>query len=548
MLLFVFQVLLLAGMVAAAFYLLHRYATYGREASVNTVQQSSEENSEIQEEESDQEAYDKEDRKQNTILKKLECEETIRVQILGDDYLDKYHQILTVSADDDMMVGYQGERQILPAGGVLRVSQKSESEDSSQTEPVFDSEGDISDAEETVESKIENVMEDAEEDNTVESATEETEEDNAAETVIEDAEEDNTVESAAEDTTENVIEAMETSGNLSEENREQEIILARDQMLTIETVNGKPLILPELKRGQSAPAYSGKLQIYWTDAGLLAVNEVDLETYLNSVVSSEMPSRYPLQALCAQAICARTYAVNCMKRAATQDSLMDLDDSVSYQVYNNYPGDDRSKQAVEMTKGIVLDQNEVFYYSTSCQTDGRKDLADEESFREFLDIRPGENAEYSSPWVRWETEIPAEHILERLKELYQCEWKKLAHVEVLERSLEGQVQKAVFSDGTEEIIVEGEYQFRNVLNAAKCAVRLRDDSEVTGIQLLPSAFCYLREILEEESEDRKILALKVFGGGYGHGIGMSQNGAAAMAEEGAGYEEILSFYFGTSYD
>ena len=66
-----------------------------------------------------------------------------------------------------------------------------------------------------------------------------------------------------------------------------------------------------------------------------------------------MPSSYPLEALKAQAVCARTYAVKQMENPRMEEDIpADVDDSVSYQVYNSQPENDRSRQAAEETKGL----------------------------------------------------------------------------------------------------------------------------------------------------------------------------------------------------
>ncbi len=473
--------ILLAGMTAAAFALLHRYAEYGREASVNTAEQEPEA---TERETASGESTEKEE---PFCLEKLESGLQIRVQILGDDYLTEYHEALAVTAEDDLIVGCRGKRQVIPAGKVLRISPAREADSASETD-------------------------------------------------------------------ESVPEENEKQTDWYEDGS---IALAKGQMLSVRTADGKgPLVLSGLKRGQKNPAYEGKFYIYGTEEGLLAVNEVDLETYLQSVVSSEMPSSYPMQALCAQAVCARTYAVNCMDRARKEKKPADLDDSTSFQVYNNYPGDALSAQAAALTEGLVMNRGDVYYYSTSCLTEGRTDLDNEENFRKFLDAPAEENAEYGSPWTRWSAELPKEQILDKLEELYGCAWRKLRRVEILERNEEGQVQKILLSDGREEVLVEGEYQIRRVLGCAQARILLRDGSEAEDMRILPSAYFYIREeepetfgarqAFEERQTDgvlQETDRIVVCGGGYGHGIGMSQNGAAAMAQNGAGYEEILRYYY-----
>ena len=126
------------------------------------------------------------------------------------------------------------------------------------------------------------------------------------------------------------------------------------------------LTMPKLIRAANPPQYKGRLFLYGEEDGILLVNELPLEQYLPAVVASEMPSDYPLQAQLAQAVCARTYAYHCMRSARKTDAVYDLDDSTSYQVYNNYPADAVSVGAVEATRGEMLACNEVLYYSTSC--------------------------------------------------------------------------------------------------------------------------------------------------------------------------------------
>ena len=310
----------------------------------------------------------------------------------------------------------------------------------------------------------------------------------------------------------------------------------RTVCVILEPEQGGTITLPELVRSQKDPSYSGRMVLYPEEEGIALINEVNLEEYLCSVVSSEMPSDYPQEALCAQAVCARTYALQCMDRAKEESSISDLDDSVSFQVYNNYGKNEASVTAAKRTCGMILNCDEVLYYSTSCLTDQREDLDDEEAFRQFLMEEPEEDAEYGSPWVRWSVSVSEEEILENLEREYGCRWSQLEEMKVQNRSGNGQVQEMVFSGGGEEITAEGEYRIRKVLSAGTEQVILRDGKKVTGLKLLPSAYFFT-----EKSETNR---WEIFGGGYGHGRGMSQYGAAAMAAKGADYREILMYYYG----
>ena len=110
--------------------------------------------------------------------------------------------------------------------------------------------------------------------------------------------------------------------------------------------------------------------------GLLLINELDVEDYLTRVVPSEMPSNYELEALKAQAVCARTYAYRQIKANAYSRYGAHVDDSTNYQVYNNTESSERTNLAVKETDGKIVYYNdtpaETYYFSTSCgySTDG----------------------------------------------------------------------------------------------------------------------------------------------------------------------------------
>lgn len=156
-----------------------------------------------------------------------------------------------------------------------------------------------------------------------------------------------------------VIDAEDFSGD------EDMILEAAPSALT-----GK-LYINNLERSGGTPGYRGKLEIRCTEQGLTAVNILPLEEYLYSVVPSEMPASYPMEALKAQAICARTYAYGRMQHAGYPLYGAHVDDSTSYQVYNNQAEQESATNAVKATCGQILRTGagltaETFYYSTSC--------------------------------------------------------------------------------------------------------------------------------------------------------------------------------------
>ena len=100
--------------------------------------------------------------------------------------------------------------------------------------------------------------------------------------------------------------------------------------------------------------YAGELEYYEEENGWVIVNELPLEEYLRWVVPSEMPSYYSMEALKAQAVCARTYAVWHMQEYAYPEYEAHVDDSVSFQVYHNLENQETTDRAVRETEGQIM--------------------------------------------------------------------------------------------------------------------------------------------------------------------------------------------------
>ena len=217
------------------------------------------------------------------------------------------------------------------------------------------------------------------------------------------------------------------------------------------------------KEQMEGKGYPGTLQYYEEKDGWVIVNEVPLEEYLRWVVPSEMPSRYAAEALKAQAICARTYAVWQMQEYAYPEYEAHVDDSVSFQVYHQVEPQESTDQAVRETAGqIMLYQNKpvkAYYFSTSCgsTTDeniwekgdrektpyiaGRlvntkkseKNLTSEKAFAKFIRKKHADDLEITEPWYRWNCYVPMSQIQENAEKQLGFE-EKIIQVEVTERN------------------------------------------------------------------------------------------------------------------
>ncbi len=318
-----------------------------------------------------------------------------------------------------------------------------------------------------------------------------------------------------------------------------------------------------------AAGYRGKLifqRAVDESDGFVVINELPLEEYLYGVVPSEMPSSYPIEALKAQAICARTYAVIHMMNPAYPDYDAHVNDTTSFQVYHSIDEQETTNRAVNETVGMLLFQEngdelaETFYYSTSCgQTCEASTNAE---FKEYITKTYSSDVEAGESWYRWTCnvkDIDENAMLKRMQARYKVNSGKILTMtgkdsfESLPISELGTIKELFVSkrgDGgvSEELIITtkkntykvvGEYNIRYVLNDPDSVIKKQDGSETTMATLMPSAFISLEAVKSNDT----VVGYQVIGGGYGHGVGMSQNGAKGMANLGYSAEEILAYFF-----
>ncbi len=372
----------------------------------------------------------------------------------------------------------------------------------------------------------------------------------------------------------------------------------------VPSVLSSEVILESIRRSQGTPSYFGTLEITADEEGLLVVNEVLLEDYLCKVVPSEMPSSYPMEALMAQAVCARTYAYGKMLNAGLPALGAHVDDSAGFQVYNNIEEQASTTEAVKATHNrIAVYENEpigAYYYSTSCGmgTDtgiwhgsekspeyltateigvtnrntqegvafadspvSADSLMQEDEFEKWITDVKDSHYESQEGWYRWNydvKEIDVSHMEEVLKSRYENnpnliltikdgqfeknEIDKLGEITDIEivKRLPGGVADELLITGTKATVkVISELNIRYVLSDGETKVKRQTEDEVAAPATLPSAFI----ILETKKEDDRVTGYTVTGGGFGHGVGMSQNGAKNMAGMGMSFEEILTFFY-----
>jgi stage II sporulation protein D len=302
--------------------------------------------------------------------------------------------------------------------------------------------------------------------------------------------------------------------------------------------------------GQETRQYRGSLEIVPSATSFALVNIVTLEEYLYATVPGEMPASWPMEALKAQAVAARTYAVN--KINANARSLYHIGASIQYA---SYPGvsweHPRSTQAVDDTKGRILTFNgkpinAVYSSNTGGHTESSLDVWGfmSEYLISVSEAIESDNLHFPlnpmdlTTWIK--TQPPSFSSAPSYTPRNSYRW-----VRIIERTdLEAMLQSKYDLGTIMQILPlrRGEagsvYQVR--IHGTKRDVMIQGDSIRSTLGGLRSN----RFIVETQVDSNNIpIRFYFYGSGWGHNVGMSQTGAAGMAEAGFTYTEILSHYY-----
>jgi stage II sporulation protein D len=253
--------------------------------------------------------------------------------------------------------------------------------------------------------------------------------------------------------------------------------------------------------------YRGTVQAIATKQRLVVVNHVNLEQYLYSVLGSEMSPTFPLEALKAQAVAARTYAL--YRSQSTSKKLFDLDNTQTSQVYRGVSGEaDTTQAAVNATLGQIMTYQgkpilAVFHSASGGHTENVEDIW---SGRKPY-LRGVPDYDLGSPGYEWSQTFTTAQLSQSLK---VSQIKNLVPDRVT--PFGSVVSLKIIGDTTK--ILPG--------SQVRTALKLR--SLRFTIAPTPTGFLFT-------------------GRGYGHALGMSQWGAYNLAEQGMTYSQILAHYY-----
>ncbi len=333
--------------------------------------------------------------------------------------------------------------------------------------------------------------------------------------------------------------------------------------------------IKDLKRAGKDALYRGEIQLISApkDGNFYTVNNIYLEDYLKGVVPNEMPVSFGLEALKAQSVAARNYVLSPRVKANPN---YDVVDSVASQVYFGANTEkELSNQAVEETGGIVAIYDWDLILAQYSSTAGgytesysnafsdpftkkfpgtpkpylqaKPDIQDfeplnnEDAAVKFYKSKP-DSFDVKSSYYRWEREWNGEEIQTEVQNhiaaqsaagFVHPEVKKgeligaIKKLKVLKRGESGKIMKLEIQTDCGNYIVEKELVIRRLLtNHGKA---------------LPSA----NVVFEHEYNDKgELIYIKAYGGGFGHGVGLSQYGAGYMGKTlNMPYEKILQHYY-----
>ncbi len=268
--------------------------------------------------------------------------------------------------------------------------------------------------------------------------------------------------------------------------------------------------------------YSGILNLFVLDSQILVINILGIEKYLSSVVGSEMPAKWPLEALKAQAIASRTYA---LKKKG--NPLYDIDSTQNNQVYNGLESRTyKTSRAVRSTRSLVLTYKNklisaLFHSSSGGMTESSQDVWK----NEYPYLSSVKDFDKNNPKLRWQKKFSSDELQKLFPKI-----GGIQKIEILNITNTGRVKN---------LKIFGKY----------------GSDQISGVDIrkrmnLKSTFIRFKFI-----EDKKFISdndnsnipieknLIVLGKGSGHGVGMSQWGARYMASKGQKAERILKHFY-----
>lgn len=314
----------------------------------------------------------------------------------------------------------------------------------------------------------------------------------------------------------------------------------------------------------------GTLIVSVVDGYLLLINELDVESYVACVATSEMGAEAPEALLAAQTVVARCWALALVEKKHMRAGFdVCNDDCCQRYQGTTFLTDYALKAAVNTFAEVLVFEDQVIdaRYSKNCggiveryeavwegeplpylvdfvdadPSLEHEPLEDFESLwsfdhaycssHRFRDVNLSEmlgKVDVSGSYYRWKVEVPKSLLLDKLRRHMKKDWQALTNIQILKRGSSYRIAKMILVGETlagemEKVLLSSEYQIRQIFSESF---------------LYSSAFVIdnLDQIAESDT-------LQLRGAGWGHGVGLCQMGALGMALEGLDYRTILLHYY-----
>jgi len=292
--------------------------------------------------------------------------------------------------------------------------------------------------------------------------------------------------------------------------------------LKLETPNDKAMV--QINQAW----YRGHLSLTPTAQGFSTVNEVSLEQYLYSVVPSEMPASWPMEALKSQAVAARTYALSHLGQHRKQG--FDLAATTASQVYQGVKAEHpNSIQAVEATRGQILTHSGKPIYAYFHSTSGGMTENGADLWAAMPYLKPVEDFDNASPKHIWYAELSQSQMQQRLRDELKVNVGQVLFLSPAQLTQGGRI-KTLRVHGT---------QGQKDVDGLKFRMAMKLNSTFFNVGAIDAN----KTLLKTPSSNTIPVSFQFAGRGWGHGLGMSQWGARQMALDGKSYQDILQHYY-----
>jgi stage II sporulation protein D len=314
--------------------------------------------------------------------------------------------------------------------------------------------------------------------------------------------------------------------------------------------------------------YRGAAEVAINSSGALAgINELPIEQYLYGVVPRELPPTvWPaVEAQKAQAVAARTYALSGLGKRRADG--YDLLPTTSDQVYGGYAAEHPvSNQAVDGTAGVVATYEGRLIQALFSSTTGGHTSSNEEVYNSspvpYLrgvpdaqrgqafahvptlevfknsanpsSLRASKEGDFEADWSRyhrWTFEWTNAEISRVISDFAGRDVGRVLAINTPERGPSGRVLKI-------EYVTEAG-TFVDTKDRIRASLKFIN-SAGNPSNLLSTLF-FIEPVVDRKTKE--VVGFAAYGGGWGHGVGLSQTGAVGMAEKKATYDEILKHYY-----